>query len=125
LYVDEDAMDGDLVRGLRARGVDVVTAADAGMIRQSDEEQLVFAATQGRALYSFNIRDFHEIHAKWAGIGRSQRGHHFSAAETILRRRPDSPPLAPDRLVHGSVNEKPGGISGPMVRLVSSSESRL
>jgi hypothetical protein len=27
-------MDGDLVRGLRSRGVDVVTAADARMIRR-------------------------------------------------------------------------------------------
>jgi len=40
LYVDEDAMDGDLVRGLRSRGMDVVTAADAGMIRRKDEEHL-------------------------------------------------------------------------------------
>ena len=30
-------MDGDVVRGLRSRGIDVVTAADAGMIRRKDE----------------------------------------------------------------------------------------
>jgi len=31
-------MDGDLVRGLRSRGIDVVTATEAGMIRQKDNE---------------------------------------------------------------------------------------
>lgn len=34
LYFDEDAMDGDVVRGLRSRGIDVVTATDARMIRR-------------------------------------------------------------------------------------------
>ena len=46
-------MDGDFVRGLRSRGIDVITAADAGMIRRKDEEHLSLAAMQGRALYSF------------------------------------------------------------------------
>jgi hypothetical protein len=32
MYIDEDAMDGDLVLGLRSSGIDVITAADAGMI---------------------------------------------------------------------------------------------
>jgi hypothetical protein len=40
LYVDEDAMDGDLVRGLRSRGLDVVTAIDARMVCRPDEEHL-------------------------------------------------------------------------------------
>lgn len=32
-----------LVRALRARGVDVLTALDAGMIERSDEEHLEYA----------------------------------------------------------------------------------
>ena len=32
LYMDEDSMDHDLVRALRARGVDVTTALDEGMV---------------------------------------------------------------------------------------------
>ena len=55
-------MDGDLVRGLRSRGIDVITAADGGRIRRKDEEHLSFAAMQGRALYSFNVGDYHQIH---------------------------------------------------------------
>ena len=52
LYIDEDAMDTDLVNALRLRGVDTLTVRDAGMIRQPDEAQLRFASQQGRALYS-------------------------------------------------------------------------
>jgi hypothetical protein len=48
-------MDGDLVRGLRSRGIEVITAAEAGMIRQNDEANLSLATDQGRALYSFNL----------------------------------------------------------------------
>ena len=67
-------MDGDLVRGLRSRGIDIVTAADAGMIRRKDEEHLSLATVQGRALYSFNVRDYHEIHTEWAATGRLHAG---------------------------------------------------
>ena len=47
LYVDEDTMDGDLVRGLRSRGIDVVTAAGVDMIRRKDEDHLGLATVQG------------------------------------------------------------------------------
>lgn len=40
LYLDEDAMDQALVRALRARGDDVMTAQKAGMIERSDTDQL-------------------------------------------------------------------------------------
>jgi hypothetical protein len=50
LYIDEDAMDGDLVRGLRSRGIDILTATDARMIRRQDEEHLSLATAQGPAL---------------------------------------------------------------------------
>ena len=67
-------MDGDVVRGLRSRGIDVITAADAGMIRRKDEEHLHFATAQGRALYSFNVGDFYEIHTVWTMSGREHCG---------------------------------------------------
>jgi hypothetical protein len=69
LYVDEDAIDRDLVRGLRSSEIDVMTAAEADMILRTDEEHLTFATMQGRALYSFNVGDFHEIHAEWTALG--------------------------------------------------------
>jgi hypothetical protein len=64
LYIDEDAMDGDLVRGLRSRGIDMLTAAAAGMIRCKDAEHLSLATAQGRAL-----QDFHEIHTESTSTG--------------------------------------------------------
>jgi hypothetical protein len=67
-------MDADLVRGLRSRGIDVVTAAEASMIRRTDEEHLSLATMQGRALYSFNVRHFHQIYTEWTAAGRSHAG---------------------------------------------------
>ena len=43
LYIDEDSMQSALVRALQARGVDVLTALEAGMIERSDEEHLEYA----------------------------------------------------------------------------------
>jgi hypothetical protein len=38
LYIDEDSADRNLVQALRARGVDVLTAQEAGMIERTDKE---------------------------------------------------------------------------------------
>jgi len=72
LYMDEDSMDSDLVRALRVRGVDALTAYDAGLIGQSDLKQLLYAAANGRALYSFNVADFMKMHDAYLKRG----GHH-------------------------------------------------
>ena len=84
-------MDGDLVRALRSRGIDVITAADCSMIRREDEEHLNLATSQGRALYSFNIRDFHKIHTEWTSAGITHSGiilaqqKRYSTGEQIRR----------------------------------------
>jgi hypothetical protein len=65
LYLDEDSMDQALVGALRARGVDVVTAQEAGMNERSDADHLAFAAGQGRVLCTFNIGDFYELHSAY------------------------------------------------------------
>ena len=53
-YLDEDAMDSDLVLALRRHGVEVTTARDEGLIEHSDHDHLTFAASQSRALSSCN-----------------------------------------------------------------------
>ena len=84
-------MDGDIVRGLRSRGIDLITAADAGMIRRKDDEHLHFATAQGRALYSFNVGDFYQIHVAWITSGRHHGGivlaqqRRYSTGEQIRR----------------------------------------
>ena len=52
LYCDEDSMRQALVVGLRKRGVDILTSLEAGTTKETDEQQLAFAAAQGRAIYS-------------------------------------------------------------------------
>jgi hypothetical protein len=91
LYVDEDSMDRDLVRALRARGVDVTTAQDEGMMGCSDEEHLLFATNQGRVLYSFNRGDFFRLHSQYAVEGKSHAGillarqQYYSVGEQMRR----------------------------------------
>jgi Domain of unknown function (DUF5615) len=74
LYIDEDAMNADLVRALRLRGVDVASAWESGTRGYSDEHQLEFAAMQGRALYSFNVKDYMPMHARFMEQQKSHAG---------------------------------------------------
>ncbi len=74
LYLDEDAMDDDLVRALRLRGADVETALDAGLAGRPDDEQLLYAGSVGRTLYTFNIGDFMAIHSAYMAEGRAHAG---------------------------------------------------
>lgn len=91
LYIDEDAMDRALVRALRARGVDVVTALDAGLIERDDGSHLAHAAGEGRVLYSFNVVDFCRLHADYQASGRSHAGmvfarqQHYSVGDQMRR----------------------------------------
>ena len=74
LYLDEDAMDRDLVRALRARGVDVEPANEVGMIEREDDEHLTYATTQGRVIFSFNIGDFCRLHGEFMANRKSHAG---------------------------------------------------
>lgn len=91
LYIDEDSMDRDLVRALRARGVDVVTAIDADMMGRSDKDHLLFATGQERVLYSFNRGDFFRIHTQLIADGAGHAGivlarqQHYSVGEQMRR----------------------------------------
>ena len=49
LYCDEDSLRHALVISLRKRGVDIITAVESGMTGETDEQQLAYAAAQGRA----------------------------------------------------------------------------
>lgn len=74
LYVDEDAMKRDFVEALRARKADVLTVADVGMLHKSDEEQLAWAAANGRVVFSFNTKDFYRLHTLRLEQGMSHAG---------------------------------------------------
>ena len=74
LYFDVDSMERAVLIGLRARGVDVTTALEAGMTGATDEEQLEFARSQGRVLFSFNVSDFCRLHSEYMSHGQSHAG---------------------------------------------------
>jgi hypothetical protein len=72
-YADED-VDVRIVAALRERGFDVLSAAEAGLLRRKDEEQLAFAAASGRVLISFNRRHFRRLHPRFLEVGRRHAG---------------------------------------------------
>jgi hypothetical protein len=73
-YLDEDAMDQVLLKALRARGIDVRTAFEDGMVGRTDSDQLRWATSQGRVLYSFNVGDFFRLHTALLTQGEVHAG---------------------------------------------------
>lgn len=62
LYMDEDSTRHSLALALQDRGVDVITVQDVKRYGYLDEEQLIWAASQNRVLYSSNIKDCYQLH---------------------------------------------------------------
>jgi hypothetical protein len=91
LYFDEDSMTHALIQALQARGVDVISPLDTGMLGRADEEHLEFAAAEGRVLYTYNVADFNQLHASWLQAGRSHAGlilaqqQQYSVGEQLRR----------------------------------------
>jgi uncharacterized protein with PIN domain len=63
-YTDEHAARA-VVRGLRQRGADVITAPEAGLLGASDAEHLERARREGRVLFTQDD-DFLRLHAAGA-----------------------------------------------------------
>jgi hypothetical protein len=75
LYLDEDVWPG-LAQHLRGKGFDVLTTEEVGRSnrRLSDESQLVFSASEGRVLLTFNHCDFAPLDAQWKNEGKRHAG---------------------------------------------------
>ena len=65
MYADEN-FDYPVVQELRLLGHDVLTAQEAGQAQQRvpDSGVLAFATAQGRAVLTFNRRDFIRLHGR-------------------------------------------------------------
>ncbi len=90
LYLDMDSLDSRLVQALRRSGMDVLLSPEAGNERTPDEEQLAYATSQGRVLYTGNRGDFARLHKRWMESGRSHagiivRGRHRTSVGDQLR----------------------------------------
>lgn len=82
LYVDEDAAHRAVIDGLRTRNLDVLSVVEAGRMADTDDEHLTFATSEGRVLYSLNVRDFAVLHHN-----RLQQGIGHSGIVVIPRQR--------------------------------------
>jgi hypothetical protein len=74
LYVDEDSFDKSLVAAFRSADLNVITVADVSKQGYSDKEQLIWAAEQGRVIYSYNRRDFCCLHDEFLSTERNHAG---------------------------------------------------
>jgi predicted nuclease of predicted toxin-antitoxin system len=77
LYLDEDVnvLLADLIQ---ARGFDVITARDAGKLRSTDAEQLVYAVSQARTLVTHNRTDFEELVQNYFNLRQMHYGVIFA-----------------------------------------------
>lgn len=78
-----------LAAQLRNYGYDVTTSQEAELLSESDEKQFEYAASQERAIVTFNVRDFTLLHEKYQTKGKEHWGIIFSTLEQIgvLRQR--------------------------------------
>lgn len=74
VYFDHDSADSELVRGLRRRGHDCLTSAEAGMEQATDLAQLEFARSEMRVFLTANQADFAQLHAEWLRNGQQHSG---------------------------------------------------
>lgn len=74
LYFDVDSMERALIAALRARGVDALTAFEAGTATCTDSQHVAFAHTHSRVLFSFNVSDFGRIHSQLLAEGNAHSG---------------------------------------------------
>ena len=81
LFTDEH-IDARLAPALARRGFDALSCQEAGRANQriSDEDQLAFATSQGRALLTFNVVDFIALDVEWKRVGRRHAGIIVSTA---------------------------------------------
>lgn len=91
LYLDEDAQAESLIKSIRRHNIDVLTTNEANMEGSSDEEQLDFANTQNRTIYTFNVKDFLVLHYAYlnnkkehSGIILGEQGR-FGTGEQLRR----------------------------------------
>lgn len=73
LYLDEHIW-RELTQRLRDQGYDALHVYDVERGSQSDEAQLEFAAQEGRAILTYNIKDFSPLARLWYEAGRDHAG---------------------------------------------------
>ncbi|MDP2166749.1 MAG: DUF5615 family PIN-like protein [Thermodesulfovibrionales bacterium] len=73
LYLDED-VHKKLAVSLRLKGYDVLSAHEVKNSGSSDVQQLEYAVSEGRAIFTFNNADFSRLHKEYLEKGKSHFG---------------------------------------------------
>jgi hypothetical protein len=73
LYLDED-VHKRIASALRLRSFDVISTHEAGRGGCTDEEQLIFAARERRAIFTHNTLDYLRLHIEWLNRGMRHAG---------------------------------------------------
>lgn len=79
-FTDEDIYAAVAVV-LRRAGFDAVSAPEVNRLGETDEDQLIWSASQQRVLVTFNVADFASLHASWL----ASEQHHFGIIVSIQR----------------------------------------
>lgn len=82
-YLDEHVGTA-VVNGLRQRGVDVLTVAEAGLLGAPDEDHLARARSEGRVIFSQDT-DFLRMHAAGAPHAGIVYARHGTRVGEIVR----------------------------------------
>lgn len=82
LFIDEDVY-GAVTTALRKAGFDVVSTPDTRRLGQSDESQLLWASDEQRAIVTFNVAHFANLHVQWLSTGKNHAGIIVSAQRPI------------------------------------------
>jgi predicted nuclease of predicted toxin-antitoxin system len=85
--LDED-ISYRVAEGLRAGRTDSVSVHEIGRANKGipDEDQLRFAATEGRVLVTYNRADFQALDEQWRALGHVHAGILWCSKRTIARR---------------------------------------
>jgi hypothetical protein len=81
-FTDEDVY-GAIAPAIRTAGFDAVATPEVGRRGESDESQLQWAASEGRAIITFNVAHFAWLHADWLRVGRAHAGIIVSSQRSI------------------------------------------
>lgn len=73
-YFDDNNGSRHVLAGLRARGIECLSASEAGNSGLEDEQHLDYATRNGFALVSEDVSDFPVLHWAWLEKGRSHHG---------------------------------------------------
>ncbi len=75
-YFTDEHVSNAVVKGLRQRGIDVISVAEAEMLGATDEEHIAFALIENRVIFTQDD-DFLRLHSsgvKHAGIVYAKQG---------------------------------------------------